>query len=446
MEKEEWKAAVIKAADQLREEILAMGEEIYKHPETGYREFHTTELVADKLEKLGLKVERNIAYTGCKAVSEKKKNGPTIAVLGELDSLICMAHPDCNPENGYMHACGHNIQVSVMYGVAAAMTRCGILDQLGGNIEFMAVPAEEYIELDYRSRLKKEGKIQYFSGKAEAIRKGAFDDVDMAVMAHNYPISGQGYKCSPASAWNGFIGKQVRFIGKQAHAGGAPWDGINALNMANLAMTGMHFQRETFHDDDKVRIHGIITKGGEVVNSVPDDVEMELTVRARNIKALQDANEKVNRSIKGAAIAIGGSAVVEDTPGQMPLKYNKGLADAYTENARLFYKEKEILPYLDTTASTDMGDVSLMMPVLHSLSSGIKGGLHSREYCIIDKEDAYITPIKIFCCMLIDLLWDQAQEAENILKEYKPDLTKEQYLEMMDSMEKTIRYGTENIE
>ena len=268
----------------------------------------------------------------------------------------------------------------------------------------------------------------------------------MAVMAHNYPISEQGYKCSPASAWNGFIGKQVRFIGKQAHAGGAPWDGINALNMANLAMTGMHFQRETFHDDDKVRIHGIITKGGEVVNSVPDDVEMELTVRARNIKALQDANEKVNRSIKGAAIAIGGSAVVEDTPGQMPLKYNKGLADAYTENARLFYKEKEILPYLDTTASTDMGDVSLLMPVLHSLSSGIKGGLHSKEYCIIDKEDAYITPIKIFCCMLIDLLWDQAQEAENILKEYKPDLTKEQYLEMMDSMEKTICYGTENIE
>ena len=320
------------------------------------------------------------------------------------------------------------------------------MDQLGGNIEFMAVPAEEYIELDYRSRLKKEGKIQYFSGKAEAIRKGAFDDVDMAVMAHNYPISEQGYKCSPASAWNGFIGKQVRFIGKQAHAGGAPWDGINALNMANLAMTGMHFQRETFHDDDKVRIHGIITKGGEVVNSVPDDVEMELTVRARNIKALQDANEKVNRSIKGAAIAIGGSAVVEDTPGQMPLKYNKGLADAYTENARLFYKEEEMLPYLDTTASTDMGDVSLLMPVLHSLSSGIKGGLHSKEYCIIDKEDAYITPIKIFCCMLIDLLWDQAQEAENILKEYKPDLTKEQYLEMMDSMEKTICYGTENIE
>ena len=263
-------------------------------------------------------------------------------------------------------------------------------------------------------------------------------------MAHNYPISEQGYKCSPASAWNGFIGKQVKFVGKQAHAGGAPWDGINALNMANLAMTGMHFQRETFHDDDKVRIHGIITKGGEVVNSVPDDVEMELTVRARNIEALKDANEKVNRAIKGAAITIGGTAVIEDTPGQMPLKYNKGLAKAYEENARMFYEEKEILPYLDTTASTDMGDVSLLMPVLHSLSSGITGGLHSKDYRIVDKEDAYITPVKIFCCMLIDLLWDQAKEAESIMKEYKPDLSKEQYLEMMDSMERTICYGQEN--
>ena len=99
---------------------------------------------------------------------------------------------------------------------------------------------------------------------------------------------------------------------------------------------------------------------------------------------------------------------------------------------------------MDTTASTDMGDVSLLMPVLHSLSSGIKGGLHSKEYCITDKEDAYITPIKIFCCMLIDLLWDQAREANGILESYKPDLTKQQYLDMMDSMEKTICYNSKN--
>ena len=441
MDKDKLKKLAIEAVDSLRDEIIAVGDEIYAHPETGYREFYATKLLADKLEKLGFEVKREIAYTGCKAMMPQKKDGPTIAVLGELDSLICSSHEDADPKTGYMHACGHNIQVSVMLGVASALKKAGILQQLDGNVEFIAVPAEEYIEMDYRSMLKQEGKIRYYSGKAEAIYRGAFDDADMAIMAHNYPISEQGYKCSPASAWNGFIGKRVSFIGKQAHAGGAPWDGINALNMANLAMTGMHFQRETFKDDDKVRIHGIITKGGEVVNSVPGDVEMELTVRARNIDALKDANRKVNRAIEGAAIAIGGKAVVEDTPGQMPLKYNKGLAEVYTENAKLFYAEDEILPYLDTTASTDMGDVSLLMPVLHSLSSGITGGLHSKEYRIVDNEDAYITPIKIFCCMLIDLLYGQAEGAKTILKDYKPDLTKKEYLQMLDSMEETMEYG-----
>ena len=173
---------------------------------------------------------------------------------------------------------------------------------------------------------------------------------------------------------------------------------------------------------------------------VPDDVEMEYTVRARNITALKDANAKVNRAIRGAAITIGGKAVVVDTPGQMPLKYNKGLADLYGENAKAFYKEEEILPYLDTTASTDMGDVSLLMPVLHSLSSGITGGLHSKEYTIVDTEDAYITPAKIFVCMVIDLLYDGAGTAQKILADYTPELTKEQYLEMLDSMENTFEY------
>lgn len=439
MTRDEMKQRAIQQVDLARDEIIALGMEIYKHPETGYREFHTTELLAGKLEALGLAVDRNIAYTGCRA-RIGVKDGPRVAVLGELDSLICSAHSDCDPKTGYMHACGHNIQVSVMYAVAAALIRSGVINELDGNVDFLAVPAEEYIELDYRSQLKSEGKIRYFSGKAELVSRGYFDDVDMAIMAHNYPISKDGYKCAAASAWNGFIGKQIRFIGKQAHAGGAPWDGINALNMAMCALNSMNAQRETFHDDDKVRIHQIITKGGEVVNSVPDDVRMESTVRARNIEALIDANAKVNRCIHGAAIAIGGHAVVEDTPGQMPLKYNPGLANLFAENAKHFYQEDQIMPYLDTTASTDMGDLSLLMPILHSLSSGIEGGLHSKEYKITDEKDAFITPAKIFCCLIIDLLTDRAERAHNILADYKPEFSKQAYLAMLDQMEQRFEY------
>ena len=147
--------------DKDRESILALGREIYKHPETGYRETTTTKHLADALECLGLEVVRNIAVTGCRAYTEKTDR-PKIAVMGELDSVICDDHPDCVPKTGAVHACGHNIQVSVMYGIASALTRTGILKELGGSIDFMAVPAEEYIELDFRKKLKEAGKIKYY--------------------------------------------------------------------------------------------------------------------------------------------------------------------------------------------------------------------------------------------------------------------------------------------
>lgn len=181
------------------------------------------------------------------------------------------------------------------------------------------MPAEEYIELDYRKSLRDEGKIRFYAGKAELAYRGAYDDVDMCVMAHNFPIEADGYKCAPMNTGNGFIGKKTHFLGKQSHAGAAPWDGVNALNMAVIAINSMHAQRETFKDMDCVRIHQIINRGGDIVNAVPDDVELETTVRARNLTALRDANDKVNRCIRGAAIAMGGTASVEDSPGQMPL-------------------------------------------------------------------------------------------------------------------------------
>ena len=177
-----------------------------------------------------------------------------------------------------------------------------------------------------------------------------------------------------------------------------------------------------------------------MVNTVPSEVVMESTVRARNVPALIDANNKVNRSIHAAALALGGHAEVYDTPGQMPLRYNQDLAELFTQNARYFYKESEIQPFVDTTASTDMGDLSLLMPILHSFSGGIRGGLHAADYRIVDEEDAYLTPAKIFCGMLIDLLSDGGAKAEAVLKNFTPVYDKQGYLAMLDSMEQKIAY------
>lgn len=438
MNTSEMKELVLKTIDSRKGIYLELGEKIYKNPETGYKEFKTTSLLSDYLKKLDLKVEDNIAYTGCRAYANEEKDGPKIVVMGELDSVICREHPDSDPNTGAIHACGHNIQTTVMYGVADALKKSGILEKLDGKIDFMAVPAEEYIELEYRENLKKENKIKYFSGKAELISRGAFDDVDMCMMVHNFPILKDGYKFATYNTGNGFIGKQTRFIGKQAHAGAAPWDGINALNIANLSMQAMALHRETFREEDTVRIHQIITKGGDIVNCVPDDIRLETTVRAGNLDALIKVNEKVNNSIKGAAIALGGHAEIKDMPGQMPLKSDKNLAKLSKEEALNFYSEKEILECMKSTASFDMGDLSLIMPVFHGITSGIEGGLHSKDYKIINKEDAYIIPIKILSLMIIDLLTNNAEKAKEIKNIFKPIMTKENYLECLKSLEKVI--------
>lgn len=441
MTREEMKQKVIEAINDRRERYLALGKKIYENPETGYREVKTTKTLADALEELGLKTDRNIAVTGCRAYGNPEKEGLKVVIMGELDSVVCPEHPDCDKETGAVHACGHNIQTTVMYGVADALVHTGVLQQLNGKVDFMAVPAEEYIEMDYRQKLKDEGKLKYFAGKVELISKGAFDDVDMCMMVHNFPIEGDGYKLASYNTGNGFIGKNTRFIGKQAHAGAAPWDGINALNMASLAMTAMAYHRETFKEEDTVRVHQIINKGGDIVNAVPADVRLETTVRAGNLKALRETNAKINRSIEGAVYALGGRALVIDAPGQMPLKADLNMAQCFRENALRFYKEEQILTCMKSTASFDIGDVSLLMPVLHGITSGIEGGLHSKEYRIIDEDDAYITPIKIMACTLIDLLADGAEKAKEIKEKFVPQVTKEEYLKILEDIEHVYQFG-----
>lgn len=440
MDKIQLKERVINQIDLERENILRIGREIYKNPETGYREHKTTKLLADELENLGLKVDRNIAVTGCRAYSNENKSGIKVAVMGELDSVICKDHKDCDINTGAMHACGHNMQTTVMYGVAAALVKSGVLSELDGRVDFMAVPAEEYIELDFREELKNKGELTYYSGKQELTYKGAFDDVSMCMMIHNFPIEEEGYKVAAQISGTGFVGKKIKFIGQEAHAGGTPYKGINALNMATIAINSMHVQRETFKDEDCVRVHQIMPKGGAIVNTVPADVQLETCIRAMNVPALKDANMKINRCVQGAAIAMGGHAEISDMPGYLPMNTDKIMADLFTENAKRFYQAEEILPFYKSTASFDIGDLSMFMPVLHPISSGISGGLHSRDYKITNEEDAYITPIKIMACTLIDLLYDNAEIGERIVRDFKPVMTKEEYLDYLKESEVVTRY------
>ena len=112
--------------------------------------------------------------TGFTAEVDTGRKGPTLLIMGELDSIICPSHPECDPETGAVHSCGHNAQCAGLLGVAAALTEDGILDDLSGKIRLCAVPAEELLEIDYRLQLRKEGKIKYMGGKPEFPTKEAY--------------------------------------------------------------------------------------------------------------------------------------------------------------------------------------------------------------------------------------------------------------------------------
>lgn len=438
MTKEDLKERVIKAIEDNKESIIAAGRKIYANPEFGYKEFETTKTVSEFFKnELGIEVEEKIAYTGCRARVNQDKEGPKIAVLGELDGISCNEHCDAN-EIGASHTCGHNVQIAGMLGAAVGLIKSGVIKELDGKVDFIATPAEEFVELAYRSQLKKDGHIKYFGGKQELIRKGAFDDVNMAIMFHVLDTGDKKVLTGPVS--NGFIGKEVKFIGKEAHAGSAPYEGINALNAAMLAINNVHAQRETFKEADRVRFHPIITKGGDIVNVVPADVRMESYVRARTIESMIDANQKVNRALMAGAMAVGAQIEITELPGYLPILKHDSMEKVLRKNLEYIgLTDNDIIEGGDFTGSFDFGDVSHLIPTLHPMFGGVKGALHTRDYKITDEEYAYLAPAKAMALTIVDLLFDNAEEGKEILKNFKPVMTKDEYLAFMESNDKTIK-------
>ncbi len=437
MDKEAAKQKAIEAIDEYSEKLLEFTRDIWAHPELGYKEHRTAGKVKEFFDELGMTYESEIAITGIRADLRGKDSAVRIAVLGELDAVTCKDHPDADPDTGAVHACGHHSQLAVMLGTAVAMSQTDLMEHLAGDLAFIAVPAEEFVELDYRSKIRDEGKIEFFGGKQELIRLGVLDDVDMAAMIH---LEGDAPEriMKIAEGTNGFLGKTVRYVGQEAHAGGAPDKGINALNAAMLGLMGIHAQRETFKDEDSIRIHPIITRGGDLVNIVPADVAIETYVRGRSIDAILDANSKVNRALRGGAMAIGAEVVIDEIPGYLPVRTDLGLMEAFNANARALIGEDNVQVSKFIGGSTDMGDISHIMPAIHPMVGGVAGSAHARDYRVVDEDMANIVPAKAMAMTLIDLLWDDAAEAKSIKEEFEPVYTKEAYLQMWrDVVEKS---------
>ena len=296
-----------------------------------------------------------------------------------------------------------------------------------------AVPAEEYVEITYRNKLREEGKIEYIGGKPELIRKGDFDDVDMAVQIHVTADANKKGFMELSTTSNGFIGKLINYKGRAAHAAAAPHEGVNALNAAMMGIMGVHAQRETFKDADSIRFHPIITQGGDLVNVVPSDVRMESYVRGATIPAMQDANVKINRALEAGAMAVGAEVEIQDLPGYLPLNNSDVLNDFFRANAEELMGAENVWIAGHMTGSTDTGDLSHIMPVCHPWIGGVYGSLHGKNYEVFDQDLVYVKTAQAMAMTVIDLLYGEAEAADQLMKEYKPLLTKEELLKFLNS-------------
>ncbi|MEX1231456.1 MAG: amidohydrolase [Planctomycetaceae bacterium] len=423
------KRQVCETIDSRRDDIVGIGEAIMDAPELGFKERQTADRVKEIFKQLGLPYDDRLALTGVKAVLRGSKPGPRVALMGELDALLVPDHPRACPQTGAAHACGHNAQIAGMLGAAIGLSQSGIANELAGDIVFMAVPAEEYVEIDYRIGLVRQGQTTFLTGKQELIKLGLFDDVDMAIMIHSTSPDVHDGSAGLSPSSNGFLAKNVRFLGKASHAGAYPERGINALNAAQLALAAINAQRETFRDEDCVRVHPIITKGGDLVNVVPSEVILETYVRAKTPDAILDAAKKVDRSLRGAAMAMGCRVEIETVPGNLPLRNDPALAAIFRNNITPLFGDDAYRDYEHGGGSTDAGDLSQLIPVLHPMMTGAQGSHHQTDWRIADHNAGYVAPAKSLAMMVVDLLHGDATGARRVLSQFVPGMTKDEYLD-----------------
>lgn len=423
------KKLVCDAIDNNRDKIIAIGESIFHEPELGYKEFKTAEKVKNFFSELGLDYRDGVALTGVIASLPGKERKLNVAVMGELDAVVCPNHPFADSDTGAAHSCGHFIQIAVMLGVALALKESGVMEYLCGDVSFMAVPAEEAVELEWRKEMIESGRISCLGGKQEFITQGVFDNVDVLLMQHSATNSDKMTTGGPSAM--GFVAKIIQYIGKECHAG-SPYKGINALDAARIGLTASDALRSTFREEDGIKFHPIITRGGDLVNVVPGFVQLEAYVRGRSNEAILDASSRIDRALKAGADALGAECKIFNIPGYMtPVESELLKSIAQSNMVELVGEEGvEISP---DQCTTDANDVSNIIPVLHASIGGVKGRAHSLDYEVSDPELAYIKAAKMLAMTVVDLLSDGAQRGIEVKETYNAPLTKESYIDLLNS-------------
>ena len=382
-DREKLKESAWAAIEDLRPELEAVALHILEHPELGYAEVQASSWLSELLDARGFQVERPFGglETAFRADTDRERR-PRVAFLAEYDAL---------PEVG--HGCGHNLIGPAAVG--AALGLAVVAEGLGGSVSVIGTPAEEYL-----------GQVE---GKLKLLEADAFQDVDMALMVHPQ------YANRVLGGDLGFVACEIGFAGKPAHAAADPWNGANALDGLLLTFNNINALRQQLHPE--IRVHGIVTDGGQAPNIIPQRAAAQLMVRADTPEKLEAAYARVEDCARAGALASGTEVTISRTTTVYNSRLNPTLNRLILENFCLLGVEMDETP-CQLGGSTDFGNVSQVVPAAMFLVRTHPEGIpwHSAEVARLSGDElalrGMLTGAKVLAGVGVDLLGDAALLAQ----------------------------------
>ncbi|WP_433707597.1 M20 family metallopeptidase [Paenibacillus illinoisensis] len=375
--------------DQLDPQLRELSLRIHANPELSFGEVQAQQWLTEPLEAAGFQVEKGISGlpTSFRAVWEGQADGPTIALLAEYDAL---------PRIG--HACGHNLIGTSAVGAALALKKA--FPELPGRIIVLGTPAEE------------EG-----GGKIIMANDGVFDGIDAVMMCHPQQ------KTMVLRGALACVDATFTFHGKQAHAASSPEKGISALDALVNAYAGINSLRPYLKDD--VRVNGIITKGGDAPNVVPELAEAVYIIRAKTVEELKTVMDKVYRVVRHAAEGVGATVDISEGLIYAERNNNKALASLFQQNLEDMGIEVHDPPQTGGVGSSDIGNVSQVTAAIHPYIRLGDATTHTPEFArLAGAEEGMIElnlAAKALALTAYDLYADRAalQQVRNEFEEWK---------------------------
>ncbi len=338
------KERIKREVQRLHPRLIDVSHTLHDNPEITFEEHKSAELLTNELEEHGFEVQRGVAGLDTAFIATYGSGEPVVGLLAEYDAL---------PKIG--HACGHNLIATWAVGAGIALRRA--LPDVQGTIKVIGTPAEEG-----------------GGGKVTMAEAGVFAGLDAAIMMHPRDTTYLDRGSLAVTPYD------IEFFGKPAHASSAPENGINALDALLQVFFSVNQLRQAFKP--QTRIHGVITHGGDAANVIPDYTRAEFLVRANDQTYLEELNTRFVDIVNAAALATGARVKITEGISYKQRVCNSALVDLFRDNLTSLGLEYEVPPAGAGVGSSDIGDVSQLVPTIHPYLQICEKGIggHTTEF------------------------------------------------------------------